>query len=74
LEFGGVVPELASRLHAIDLPIILEEIKPYFNTLKAISVTANTAIISTKNSSSFIKVRINEANIDNSEICYAALS
>jgi len=37
--YGGVVPELASRLHAIDLPIILEEVKPYFDNLKAISVT-----------------------------------
>ena len=37
--YGGVVPELASRLHAIDLPIILEEVKPYFKHLKAVSVT-----------------------------------
>jgi len=37
--YGGVVPELASRLHAIDLPNILEECKPYFNNLKAVAVT-----------------------------------
>ena len=37
--YGGVVPELASRLHAIDLPNILEECKPYFNDLKAVAVT-----------------------------------
>ncbi|MBU1667512.1 tRNA (adenosine(37)-N6)-threonylcarbamoyltransferase complex transferase subunit TsaD [bacterium] len=37
--YGGVVPELASRLHAIDLPNILEECKPYFDKLKAVAVT-----------------------------------
>ena len=37
--YGGVVPELASRLHAIDLPNILEECKPYLNDLKAVAVT-----------------------------------
>jgi N6-L-threonylcarbamoyladenine synthase len=34
-----VVPELASRLHAIALPEILKETKPYFDKLKAIAVT-----------------------------------
>ncbi|HHS92594.1 MAG TPA: tRNA (adenosine(37)-N6)-threonylcarbamoyltransferase complex transferase subunit TsaD, partial [Campylobacterales bacterium] len=38
-NYGGVVPELASRLHAIDLPKILEDAKPYFNELQAIAVT-----------------------------------
>jgi len=38
-HYGGVVPELASRLHAIDLPNILEECKPYFDKLKAVAVT-----------------------------------
>ena len=38
-NYGGVVPELASRLHAIDLPNILEETKPYLNQLKAVAVT-----------------------------------
>ena len=37
--YGGVVPELASRLHAVTLPKILEETKPYFDKLKAIAVT-----------------------------------
>ena len=37
--YGGVVPELASRLHAEALPKILVECKPYFKDLKAIAVT-----------------------------------
>ncbi len=37
--YGGVVPELASRLHAEALPKILEECVPYFPKLKAIAVT-----------------------------------
>jgi len=37
--YGGVVPELASRLHAVALPEILKEVQPYFNKLKAIAVT-----------------------------------
>ena len=37
--YGGVVPELASRLHAIDLPNILEMCQPYFDHLKAVAVT-----------------------------------
>ncbi len=37
--YGGVVPELASRLHAVALPEILRETKPYFDQLKAIAVT-----------------------------------
>ena len=37
--YGGVVPELASRLHAVTLPKILEETKEYFSSLKAIAVT-----------------------------------
>lgn len=37
--YGGVVPELASRLHAKALPKILEEIKEYFQEIKAIAVT-----------------------------------
>lgn len=36
---GGVVPELASRLHAVALPKILEECAPFFPHLKAIAVT-----------------------------------
>ncbi|MDR2152938.1 MAG: tRNA (adenosine(37)-N6)-threonylcarbamoyltransferase complex transferase subunit TsaD [Helicobacteraceae bacterium] len=37
--FGGVVPELAARLHAENLPKLLEGAKPYFSRLKAIAVT-----------------------------------
>jgi len=37
--YGGVVPELASRLHAVALPEILKETKPYFGKLKAVAVT-----------------------------------
>lgn len=37
--YGGVVPELASRLHAEALPKILEECEPYFKELKAVAVT-----------------------------------
>lgn len=37
--YGGVVPELAARLHVEALPKILEECKPYFNDIKAIAVT-----------------------------------
>lgn len=38
-RYGGVVPELASRLHALALPAILEECAPWFGQLKAIAVT-----------------------------------
>lgn len=38
-QYGGVVPELASRLHAEALPRILEECEPWFNRLKAVAVT-----------------------------------
>jgi len=37
--YGGVVPELASRLHAVALPEILKETKLYFDKLKAVAVT-----------------------------------
>ncbi|MCJ8328154.1 MAG: tRNA (adenosine(37)-N6)-threonylcarbamoyltransferase complex transferase subunit TsaD [Campylobacterales bacterium] len=37
--YGGVVPELAARLHVEALPKILEECKEYFPDLKAIAVT-----------------------------------
>ena len=37
--YGGVVPELATRLHAVALPQILQEAKPYFDKLKAVAVT-----------------------------------
>ncbi len=38
-KYGGVVPELASRLHAVDLPKLLEEAKPYLDDMKAVAVT-----------------------------------
>jgi len=37
--YGGVVPELAARLHTLALPKILEETKEFFSELKAIAVT-----------------------------------
>lgn len=38
-KYGGVVPELAARLHAIALPKILNEIKNNLQNIKAIAVT-----------------------------------
>jgi len=38
-KYGGVVPELASRLHAKELPRILEEASQYLPDIKAIAVT-----------------------------------
>ncbi len=38
-RYGGVVPELASRLHAEALPAILRECEPWFAELKAVAVT-----------------------------------
>ena len=38
-KYGGVVPELASRLHAEALPKILKETKKFFPYLKAVAVT-----------------------------------
>lgn len=43
-RYGGVVPELAARLHALALPKILEETKPYFKELKAIAVTCEPGL------------------------------
>jgi len=37
--YGGVVPELASRLHLEALPLILKQCEEYFPYLKAIAVT-----------------------------------
>ena len=42
--YGGVVPELAARLHAEALPKILEECQPYFKTLKAVAVTSSPGL------------------------------
>ncbi|MBM0637743.1 tRNA (adenosine(37)-N6)-threonylcarbamoyltransferase complex transferase subunit TsaD [Campylobacter sp. VicNov18] len=37
--YGGVVPELAARLHSEALPKILQQCKEYFNELCAVAVT-----------------------------------
>ncbi|MCK5110776.1 MAG: tRNA (adenosine(37)-N6)-threonylcarbamoyltransferase complex transferase subunit TsaD [Arcobacteraceae bacterium] len=42
--YGGVVPELAARLHIEALPKILEECKEYFKDLKAIAVTSTPGL------------------------------
>ncbi len=42
--YGGVVPELASRLHATALPKILNSCKPYFKQLKAVAVTSTPGL------------------------------
>ena len=42
--YGGVVPELAARLHAEALPKILEQCEPYFQDLKAVAVTASPGL------------------------------
>lgn len=38
-KYGGVVPELAARLHTAALPNLIKEIKPYFKDIKAIAIT-----------------------------------
>lgn len=43
-KYGGVVPELAARLHATALPKILEDTKEYFDCLKAIAVTSEPGL------------------------------
>lgn len=43
-DFGGVIPELASRLHTKDLPNILANAKEFFPKLKAISVTSSPGL------------------------------
>lgn len=48
-KYGGVVPELASRLHAEALPNILSECKEYFSDLKAIAVTTEPGLSVTLN-------------------------
>ncbi len=42
--YGGVVPELAARLHAEALPRILQECEVYFKELKAVAVTATPGL------------------------------
>ncbi|MCI6988667.1 MAG: tRNA (adenosine(37)-N6)-threonylcarbamoyltransferase complex transferase subunit TsaD [Campylobacter sp.] len=38
-KFGGVVPELAARLHTAAFPNLLKEIEPFFGSIKAVCVT-----------------------------------
>ena len=42
--YGGVVPELAARLHAEALPKILQECELYFKDLKAVAVTSTPGL------------------------------
>ena len=48
-RYGGVVPELASRLHAVDLPRLLEQVKPYFPEISAVAVTNEPGLAVTLN-------------------------
>jgi len=65
-SYGGVVPELASRLHAKALPSLLKKLKPYFNNIKAVAVTTHPGlsvslhegVIMAKGVSSFLNVPI----------------
>lgn len=43
--YGGVVPELAGRLHALALPKLLESAKEYLPHLKAIAVTNEPGLV-----------------------------
>jgi len=42
--YGGVVPELAARLHAEALPNILAQCESYFSKLKAVGVTSTPGL------------------------------
>ena len=48
-KYGGVVPELASRLHAIDLPKLLEGFRGYFDDISAVAVTNEPGLAVTLN-------------------------
>lgn len=43
-QYGGVVPELAARLHTAALPQILEQAKPFLDKLCAIAVTSEPGL------------------------------
>jgi len=43
-QYGGVVPELASRLHAVALPNLLDKLKRYFKDIKAVAVTTHPGL------------------------------
>jgi len=46
-KYGGVIPELASRLHTEALPKILDEVKSFFPKLKAVAVTNQPGLVVT---------------------------
>lgn len=46
-KYGGVVPELASRLHAEALPKILEDAKEFLPLIKAVAVTSEPGLVIT---------------------------
>jgi N6-L-threonylcarbamoyladenine synthase len=48
-HYGGVVPELASRLHAEALPRLLVGAKPYLSDLKAVAITTQPGLAVTLN-------------------------
>lgn len=43
-RYGGVVPELAARLHTAALPNLLEQFEPYFKDIKAVCVTSEPGL------------------------------
>lgn len=43
--YGGVVPELASRLHALALPKLLETVSEYLPRVKAVAVTNEPGLV-----------------------------
>ncbi len=43
--YGGVVPELASRLHALALPKLLESVGEYLPRVKAVAVTNEPGLV-----------------------------
>jgi len=47
--YGGVVPELASRLHAVALPSLLRDALPYMDRLRAVAVTNQPGLSVTLN-------------------------
>jgi len=46
-KYGGVVPELASRLHLEAFPALLEECRPFFPRLAGIAVTNRPGLVIT---------------------------
>jgi N6-L-threonylcarbamoyladenine synthase len=48
-RYGGVVPELASRLHATALPDLLTKVRPHLDALKAVAITTQPGLAVTLN-------------------------